>query len=381
MSKIENGLVLISNKSGSENQGNIYDLDNNLVCQSITRKIGQNRQIARIYRYYDGIYINFFYYNGMWNYATTTELDNNKKCIRCKSSDNSKNIYRSLNSLLGDYEGLIDLFGKLNKKYNYGFLMCHPDVSINYSYNEEAKKPNYNETNYFEAILEVKLIHLYTFDRDRNREININIDGINGPEIYYDGIWKDYKLFEEISEMYPLIEVNYDSFINDIRNIIENKIEFPYYFKGITIEYGDKRENIIRPAFKIIKNIINSNADYHILDSVKRGDIVVLASLNELIKDRRSELKSFDILNCLIRFIENLEFYYKEAYVYKKFVNIPGIYRQTIYQLHGKYLMRRRLGEKFILDSQYIKKYILEMDNALLITLLRKYQKEFMVYY
>jgi hypothetical protein len=177
------------------NKGDNIETDKN-IDKKLFDKLDWNS--TKVEESIDGTQIRLFYYDNQWKYATTRCIDANK--ARWFSNKSFYELFEEIDNI--DYD-------KLNIKYCYSFVLCHPENRIVVNYDCP------------------KLVHVMTRNMDTLEELDVDI-GIEKPKIYdnfmsIDDIITYAMNSEDMNEGFMLRDNNYNRI--KIKNNIYCKIK------------------------------------------------------------------------------------------------------------------------------------------------------------
>ena len=246
----------------------------------------------------DGTLINV-YYNEKWCVST-------KFCVNADEAKfrNSKTFRQLFDSISGDF------YHKLDKSYTYSFLLQH------------------NESRNVSVVTRNKIYHLESTNNITGEKVQINIPGINTPEVIKFGRYEDINKFKIGS---------YDELEEKIKNM-------PWNYPGVMLYTSDRmyRAKFSNPNFEKVHNLVKNqnNISYIVINSMYKEK-----NLPELLKyyPEFSEQAVY-VNNRMLDYTTKLHELYIKCKVKSVFVELEKNYKKSICDLHNLYKYERTQG-------------------------------------
>ena len=159
----KNDITQIHYKGQNLSQEILVNNENKVDKDSIKEIDINDWENIKVYKLYDGSRIKLFYHNEKWNVASSRCINADKAYWHSK-----KSFFKMFMECIGDYD-----FDQLDKTKCYAFIIQHPENRIVIKHENPS------------------LIHISTYDKQLNTEIECNI-GIPRPEEYH------FETFEEL---------------------------------------------------------------------------------------------------------------------------------------------------------------------------------------
>ncbi len=229
----------------------------------------------------DGTQIRLFYYNNSWQYSTTRCIDARK--ARWFSTMSFYDMFK-------DMENLID-YDKLNKKYCYSFVLCHPKNRIVVTYNTPT------------------LVHVLTRNLETFDEVDI-----------------------DISVSKPRIFTNFESY-SDVINAANREDNFEEGY--MLCDSNKNRIKIKNMTYDRVKDLRGNtnNMFYRYLQLKYDGLVETYLSFYPEFNGKFA-LYELDVRNLG----KEIHKYYLNRHVHGLVVSIPNHLKTMVYKLHGTYI-------------------------------------------
>ena len=237
----------------------------------------------------DGTLINLYYYNDKWNISTRGTLDAN--CFW-----NSEKSFLSLFTQTAEIQDLN--YDLLNKEFCYSFVLCHPECRNITKYN----KPS--------------IIHILSRNMTNLQESDEEI-GIKKPNIL---------------KILNLNKLN----LNSYDEILESLSFLDYQIEGYMLYSRDRKHRCKLKSKK------------HLEIALIKGNHPFIEKRLIEIKDTNNFLHYFPEYNDINKKIndvfsiitDTIYNYYIKTKIRKEYIDIPILYRRSIYEIHGIYLKK-----------------------------------------
>lgn len=285
----------LNNSVVKECRGIILEKNTNkIVCYSFNKGLNLHNNLlpnqfdwnsTKVEKSIDGTQIKMFFYDGEWRYASTRCIDANRAYWYTNES-----FY----DLFTDVKNEID-YNRLNEKYCYSFVLCHPKNRIVMNYDEP------------------KLYHVLTRDLETLEEVDIDI-GVEKPEVF-----TNFETFEDLlnsAANSESMEEGYMLCYKDCDNILH-------------------RVKIKNESYNKIKKLRgNTNNLFYNFLQLRSNDLLQLYLTFYPEHSSRFALFELDIR----KLASEIHHLYMNKHVHRVETNIPSHLRTMIYKLHGSYL-------------------------------------------
>lgn len=287
---------------------------NRVVCHTFPKseekkdlfQNGFNESDVVIERAIDGTQIRLFYYNGVWNCATT----------RCISAIHSK-FYGTKTFLELFLESSVNFdYNELNKEYCYSFVLCHPYNRIVVPYSHPTLY-HVGTRNLISPTLE----ELFDHDIKIQRPPKIN-----------------FKSYDEM-----------EKYMKD---------EKTYAYEGVIIRKGKLRYKMRTVLYNFIRELRGNNTnqlyDYFRLLTQNKVDLFL-----QYYPELTALYNAFGRNNALMTNRIHQEYMDKNIHHTLTYQQMTWHFKPTIYNLHKLYITNRQR-----ITKQVVREYLLNLDPA-----------------